>query len=76
AQLWLRDVTKENLLLWIKRLSIKGYQKLFLSAPLLKNDDFRDLSLSEEPFEEPYLSPSDKPFEEPYHWAAFCAIGQ
>ncbi|NET84735.1 MAG: tetratricopeptide repeat protein [Moorea sp. SIO1F2] len=64
AQLWLRDVTKENLLLWIKRLSIKGYQKRFLSAPLLKNDDFR------------HLSPNDKPFEEPYHWAAFCAIGQ
>jgi len=64
AQFWLRDVTKENLLLWIKSLSIKGYQKRFLSAPLLKDDDFRD------------LSPSDKPFEEPYHWAAFCAIGQ
>ncbi|AOX01800.1 hypothetical protein BJP34_22305 [Moorena producens PAL-8-15-08-1] len=64
AQFWLRDVTKENLLLWIQRLSIKGYQKRFLSAPLLKNDNFRA------------LSPSDKPFEEPYHWAAFCAIGQ
>ncbi|NEO70596.1 CHAT domain-containing tetratricopeptide repeat protein [Moorena sp. SIO3H5] len=64
AQLWLRDVTKENLLLWIESLSIKSYQKRRLSAPLLKNDDFK------------YLSPSDKPFEKPYHWAAFCAIGQ
>ncbi|NEP36597.1 CHAT domain-containing protein, partial [Moorena sp. SIO3B2] len=64
AQLWLRDVTKENLLLWIESLSIKSYQKRRLSAPLLKNDDFK------------YLRPSDKPFEKPYHWAAFCAIGQ
>ncbi|WP_287357623.1 CHAT domain-containing protein [Moorena sp. SIO3B2] len=64
AQLWLRDVTKKNLLLWIESLSIKSYQKRFLSAPLSNNDDFR------------YLRPSDKPFEKPYHWAAFCAIGQ
>ncbi|NEQ80460.1 MAG: CHAT domain-containing protein [Moorea sp. SIO2I5] len=64
AQFWLRDVTKENLLLWIKSLSIKSYQKRLLRAQLLQNDDFRD------------LSPSDKPFEKPYHWAAFCAIGQ
>ncbi len=64
AQLWLRDVTKENLLLWIESSSIKSYQKRFLSAPLSNNDDFK------------YLRPSDKPFEKPYHWAAFCAIGQ
>ncbi|WP_293102665.1 CHAT domain-containing protein [Moorena sp. SIO3I6] len=64
AQLWLRDVTKENLLLWIESSSIKSYQKRFLSAPLSNNDDFK------------YLRPSDKPFEKPYHWAAFCAIDQ
>ncbi len=64
AQLWLRDVTKEELLLSIKSLPIRIAQKRLLKAQLLKNNNFCD------------LSPRDKPFEEPYHWAAFCAIGQ
>ncbi|WP_424102110.1 CHAT domain-containing protein [Moorena producens] len=64
AQLWLRDVTKEELLLWIKSLPIRTAQKRLLRAQFLNNDDFRD------------LSPSDKPFEKPYYWAAFCTIGQ
>ena len=64
AQFWLRDLSKEELQIWIDNVSMSRSQKRLLKAPLLNHPDFHD------------LSPSDKPFEEPYHWAAFCAIGQ
>ncbi len=63
AQLWLRDITKTELVEWIEINKIPldkldPTQRSFFDRILYKMQD------------------SDRPFENPYYWAAFCAIGK
>ncbi|MEG3973147.1 CHAT domain-containing protein [Microcoleus sp. herbarium8] len=60
AQLWLKDITKKELLVWSveNQFHIDATLSMSLRRKLNK------------------MSDNDKPFELPFHWAAFCAIGQ
>lgn len=60
AQLWLRNLTKEELQEWISenKISLDGSLKIDLRRRLHK------------------MSENEQPFELPYFWAAFCAVGQ
>jgi len=60
AQLWLRDITKIELIQWIKE------NLLPLDATVNMNLRRRFHKLSDDA----------QPFREPFYWAAFCAIGQ
>ena len=59
AQLWLRDLTKEELEKWILE------NKISLSSTL-------EMNLSRSLHQ---MSDKDQPFESPFYWAGFCAIG-
>jgi CHAT domain-containing protein len=60
AQLWLKDLTRRDLEIWIEesQLALKPAVKMNLRRRLYKLDD------------------DAKPFKSPFYWAAFCAIGQ
>jgi CHAT domain-containing protein len=60
AQVWLRDLTKTELQIWIEE------NKLQLSPAVRLNLRRRFHKLPDDA----------QPFGEPFHWAAFCAIGQ
>ncbi|NER28150.1 MAG: CHAT domain-containing protein [Symploca sp. SIO1C4] len=60
AQVWLRDITKRKLQIWIEE------NKLLL-RPAIQISLRRRLHK---------LLDDEQPFREPFHWAAFCAIGQ
>ncbi|NEP22755.1 CHAT domain-containing protein [Moorena sp. SIO3I6] len=61
AQIWLRDVTKEELEEWTNHLN-----RLYLTP----NQNFDWLSWFSK------MKPKEQPFQSPYYWAAFCAIGK
>jgi CHAT domain-containing protein len=60
AQLWLKDLTRRDLEIWIEesQVALKPAVKMNLRRRLYKLDD------------------DAKPFKSPFYWAAFCAIGQ
>jgi len=60
AQIWLKDITKKELQVWIveNQFHIDATLSMSLRRRLNK------------------MSDNDKPFELPFHWAASCAIGQ
>ena len=60
AQLWLRDITKAELKVWI-------------TANSLPLDDTMRNRINKRLHK---LQDDQKPFQDPFHWAAFCAIGQ
>jgi CHAT domain-containing protein len=60
AQIWLKDITKKELQVWIVENQFHIDATLSISVRRRLNK----------------MSDNDKPFELPFHWAAFCAIGQ
>ncbi len=60
AQLWLRNISKKELQIWIASNQIKLDKTLMMSLRRRLNNILDD----------------DKPFQSSFHWAAFCAIGQ
>lgn len=60
AQLWLRNITKKELLAWIK-------EKQLIRDRTIKMKLIRQFKK---------ISDSSQPFKKPYYWAAFCATGQ
>ncbi|NES17924.1 MAG: tetratricopeptide repeat protein [Symploca sp. SIO3E6] len=60
AQLWLRNLTKKKLEIWMaqNQLKLAPAPKMSLSRRLHK------------------MSDNAQPFKSPFYWAAFCAIGQ
>jgi CHAT domain-containing protein len=63
AQIWLRDITQEELLSWLDNLYLsKGESHRGMNRGMKKA-----LSLYER---------DEKPFDQPFYWAAFCAVGQ
>jgi CHAT domain-containing protein len=60
AQIWLRNISKKELQIWIAENQIQLDATLMMSLRRRLNNILDD----------------DKPFQSPFHWAAFCAIGQ
>jgi CHAT domain-containing protein len=60
AQIWLRNISKKELQIWIAENQIQ------MDATLSMNLRRRLNNILDE----------DQPFQSPFHWAAFCAIGQ
>ena len=61
AQLWLRDVTRQDFIVWLNNLALEVKTK----THQMTIEDLLSL-----------YAPNEKPFGQPFHWAAFCAIGQ
>lgn len=65
AQLWLRDINKNQLRKWLKDSDLNDRLQKWLQASGL-NVDITD-----------WLKVQNKqPFSNPYYWAAFCVIGK
>jgi CHAT domain-containing protein len=59
AQMWLRDISKEELENWTSHLPLTATQEDVLY------DFFQDITS---------INSTEKPFKSPYYWAAFYAI--